>query len=168
MNPRARDSAAGETFVELLISIAILGIAGAGVVGVVLMGSTGSAQHEENTVANRLLRNWAESLEQAQYRACLEPADVTLPPEPKPIEWTGSGGVFSRTIKGVPYTASVQKVEYWNTAQATFTRACSADSGLQRLTLSMQVPGVGMAGTDEELVLTKRNPCRTLTEPSCQ
>lgn len=155
----------GESLVELLISISVLGVTGTGVMGAVLMVSSASAMHEQVSVSDSVLRTWAENLDDAPYAGCAAPSGVATPPEPS--GWSGGPPAWTRSIDGATYTAAVSAVGYWSPTGRAFSSTCGTDSGLQRITLTVSAPGAGLPGTSGELVLTRRNPCLTTAPAGC-
>ena len=131
---------AGESLVELLVSIAIMGIAVTAILGAIGMATTSSSTHENLAQAQRLLRNWAESL--TYSTAC--PAVVNAFTTP-----TG-------------YTPNTATVAYWNSTSRTFSSAagaCTSNTGMYRVTLSVTPTGGQGAGIPQTLDVTMRRPC---------
>jgi len=144
----------GETLVELLVALVILGVA---VVAIVFGLGTSvlmSDVHRKQTQANVTARDYAEALQdavttnQSNYVNCATPADYG----PGTAKITATG--FS-----VPtgYNASVTSLKYWDGTSA-FVSACPAtDTGLQQVTL--RVSSTDTRAT-ESLTLVLRLPCR--------
>lgn len=131
---------AGESLVELLVSITIMGIAVTAILGAVGLAATSSSTHENLAQAQRLLRNWAEQL--TYSTAC--PAVVNP---------------FSAPAGYVPNAATV---EYWNPTSRTFSSgsgACTSGTGMYRVTLSITAAGGQGAGIPQTLDVTMRRPC---------
>jgi type II secretory pathway pseudopilin PulG len=128
---------AGESLVELLVSIAIMGIAVTAILGGVGMAASSSSTHENLAQAQRLLRNWAESLTYSP--AC--PAVVNAFSAP-------SG-----------YTVNSPSVAYWSTTARAFSASCGAGGGMYRVTLSITPTGGQGAGIPQTLDVTMRRPC---------
>jgi Tfp pilus assembly protein PilV len=140
---RARPTDAGESLVELLVSIAIFGIAVLAILGALTMSASSSSLHEGQAKGQNLLRNWAEKVSADAYTVCATPASITGP-GPLP-----SG-----------YTSSVSAVRYWNSSTLTFGTACTAanDSGLQRVTLRVEAPS-SLGSFTQSLDVVVRRPC---------
>ncbi len=155
----------GDSLVELLVAIAILGVSGAGLIGAVLMVSGATAMHTQVGTSDSVLRTWAAHLGTSDYVACARPSDLTTPPEP--TGWSGQAPSWKRTIEGVAYEARIDDVGHWDAAAAGFTSSCTSDTGLQRVALSISAPGAGLPGTTGQLVLTRRNPCVTTSQAGC-
>lgn len=164
MRPSIR-SEAGDSLVELLIAISILGISGAGLIGAVLMVTSATAMHTQVGTSDSLLRTWAANLADSPYVACAAPDDLDTAPQP--TGWAGSAPTWTRTIEGVTYEATIDAVAHWQVASQDFTDNCRGDSGLQRVTLAVAAPGTGLPGTTGRLVVTLRNPCQDVSQTGC-
>lgn len=137
----------GETLLELVVALAILGIAVVAVVGGLSAAVMLTDVHRKQAAAGVAVRDYAEAMEAAvatgHYTACAVPTPVTFTPP------TG-------------YTSSVVDFRWWNGAawQAT---PCTSDTGLQRVTVEVK-------STDqravERLDVVLRKPCR-LTDSLC-
>ena len=128
----------GETLIELIIAITILGVCvvaiGSGIAGAVLA----SGLHRQQADATRILHNYAETLEGATYNACTNstPASYSL---------TQQSGFQAPTVT----------VTYWN--GTAFQAGCPSggDSGLQRVSINLKTTD-GRVGQALSVVL--RNP----------
>lgn len=114
----------GETLVELLVTVAILGI---GVVSIVFaMGSaiTASDAHRKQSTVETVLRNYAEALEDPSvaYVPCAPASAYASPPG------------FTAPAN---FAVEVVQVRYWNGEQdAQFLATCpDPDRGAQLLTI---------------------------------
>lgn len=164
MRPSAR-SDAGDSLVELLVAISILGISGAGLIGAVLMVASATAMHTQVSTSDSVLRTWAAHLDSSPYLECATPKDFAQAPEP--TGWVGGPPSWTRSIGGVLYAATITDVEYWDPTGARFISRCGQDAGLQRVTISVDAPGAGLPPTSDQLVLTLRNPCTSTSEDGC-
>lgn len=162
---RSARSDAGDSLVELLVAISILGVSGTGLIGAVLMVTSASAMHTQVSTSDAVLRSWAAYFDSNPYVECARPRDLDNPPEP--TGWTGRAPAWTRSIDGVTYEATIADVDYWHAASTSFRNACGDDAGLQRVTLSVAAPGAGLPATSSEMVLTLRNPCSTTDDPGC-
>ncbi|MGQ0843283.1 MAG: type IV pilus modification PilV family protein [Sporichthyaceae bacterium] len=133
----------GESLVELLVSIAILGIAVVAILGAVGMSATASSLHQGQATVQNVLHNWAEQLSDAPYTPCATPAQARAAASP-----TLPAG----------FTAEVTGVRFWNGSEFAAPSPC-VDSGLQRITLS--VVGSGSPAAGGTLDVTVRRPCRS-------
>lgn len=148
----------GETLVELLVAMAILGIAVVAIVAGLATSVLVSDVHRKQAEAGVLVRDYAAALQaavvtsQAGYVSCGTPAS-----------YAPSVPAVAATGLSIPsgYTASVTRVQYWN--GAGFASSCAAgDLGLQQLTL--QVSSTDNRAS-EPLVIVLRMPCRPTDAP---
>jgi type II secretory pathway pseudopilin PulG len=125
--PANRDLERGETLVELLLAIVILGLAGLAVLGAMGTSIIVSDAHRKETVSGAAVRAYAEQLQTkvaaSGYVACPTPP-----------------GSYASTVVGYTppagYDATNTGVTYWNPATKTFGTTCgSPDSGVQAVTL---------------------------------
>lgn len=155
----------GDSLVELLVAVAIMGIAASGVLGSVMMVSSASAMHQRVTRSDVILRAWAERVDDTPYVDCATPAQISVSPEAS--GWLGAAPTFTRAVDGATYTATVTAVEYWSAATRAFTTTCGTDYGVQRITLTVAAPGAGLPATTDRLDVTRRRSCAATTEPGC-
>lgn len=145
---RCRDrSDAGESLVELLVSVMIMGIAVTAILGALGMSATSSSLHRDQGKAQNLLHNWSEKVSASAYTPCATAADVVAP-DPLP---TG-------------FTSSVAWVHWWGGSTFNAPSCTSAsDTGLQLIRLAISgSAGGGMAGSASADIVV-RKPC----ESSC-
>jgi type II secretory pathway pseudopilin PulG len=135
----------GETLIELLVAILIMGIAVVAVVGGLLASVKFSDVHRKQATGGADARSYAEAVGRYvagdQYVECAAPSAYA----PATVGFAAPSG----------FTAAVASVEYWNAGTRTFTGTCSS-SGLQRVT-------VQVASTDgraaEKAIVVVRKPC---------
>jgi hypothetical protein len=146
---------AGESLVEILVSVAVIGIAiagvlgGVGILGAVSAGARSSRLHQDAVQAQAVLRSWAEALSRPQdssagsgyrYVPCGWPAGV--PAAAVPAGWT----------------AQITSISWWT--GTGWTTTCSTDGGLQKLSLDVSSPASGASsGVDERVDVVIRRPC---------
>jgi type II secretory pathway pseudopilin PulG len=142
----------GESLLELLVAVAILGTAVVAVLGGLATGIRMSGLHREQATAGVAVRAYAEAIQNSiasnGYVSCAGESAYAAP-----AGYTAPTG----------YTASVvaQSMRYWSgTAWQT---TCTTDQGLQQLTIQVASPQQGAA---ERLVVTVRRPCGP-TEAVC-
>jgi type II secretory pathway pseudopilin PulG len=134
---RGRDD--GETLIEMLLSITILGICVVGLGAAIAFAVRASGIHRGQAEASRFLHNYAETL-QSEYTPCTNGNPATA-------------YVADLAPLGTPtgYSAPAADVAYWN--GTSFGSACR-DLGLQRVTLTLaSTAGQG----DESLVVVIRD-----------
>ena len=123
----------GFTLVEIVVTITLMAIAFAGILGALGMFSNSEYLQSGRAALDTQLRNSAEALAAAPYKACATPGDYT-----------------SVISEPAGYSLVTVTVEYWYgdlgpTLGATFnatynsgkTPACT-DTGLQRLTITLK------------------------------
>jgi len=136
----------GESLVEVLIAVAIMGIAVVAIMGGLTTSVLVSDVHRKQTTAGTVVRAYAEAIEHSvadgNYVACApagsyaSPAGFTVP-------------------SGYPKSVVAGSMRYWNgTAWQT---SCSTDSGVQRL--QIQVASDDGRATETVMVVL-RKPCR--------
>ena len=126
----------GFTLVEMLITVAILGVVAVAMFGAIFTSVKASDLANRRTIAETELRRYAEYVRAANYSPC---AAVSS---------------YPNTTSGTPYTkgnasvtsATVQSVRYWTTSGDSgfvpnnFASTCpTSDQGLQQLTLQVTV-----------------------------
>jgi type II secretory pathway pseudopilin PulG len=145
----------GESLLELLVAVVIMGIALVAIVSGLVSGILVSDIHRKQTTAGSTLRDYAEAVEAAvassssAYTACATTATYASP----------SG--FSAPSG---YTSQVTAVRYWNDTSLTFSGTCpSPDGGVQKVSLRVR-SNDGRASETVDIVV--RKPCRT-TDTLC-
>lgn len=132
----------GESLVELLVSISILGVAVVAILGAIAMTATASGLHRDTASVQNHLHNWAEAVSNAPGWTACASAAVVQAAVPAPALPTG-------------WSAAVSDVDYWN--GTAFVETCGTDQGIQLVTLSITSGGSPVAqGT---LDVVRRRPC---------
>jgi len=135
----------GETLIELVVAVAILGIASVAILGGLMMGVRTSVMHRNDATGGAYVRSFAEAIQTDVdangYRTCANAA-------------SGYAGV---AVPDLPagYTKSVTAVQSWNGSAWV---ACTAD-GIQRLDLKVTTTGDNEHKADETLTVVLRQPC---------
>jgi type II secretory pathway pseudopilin PulG len=133
----------GETLLELLIAVAIMGIAVVAIVGGIGVGVLMSDVHRKQATAGTSARDFGEAIENqvagGGYVPCAAPAKYAAP-----------AGYASPT----GFTSSVAAVRYWSAG--AWASTCGADSGLQQVTVQV-ASADGRAS--ERLVVVVRRAC---------
>jgi Tfp pilus assembly protein PilV len=145
---RAPRADAGESLVELLVSISILGVAVVAILGAIGMSASASALHRNQSQAQNLARNWAEAVTEGAradgFWATCGPTVAAAPALP------------------IGYSAA-STIQYWNPTTKKFDGACATDLGLRQVHLAVSVPGTVGPAFAETLDVVVRKPC----EASC-
>jgi type II secretory pathway pseudopilin PulG len=117
-DPRA-GGAEGETLVELLVTVSIMGIAIITLVLAIGTAVRSSDVHRKQATTESLLRNYAEGLQASSYVNCASTYAT-------PSSFTASAN----------YSIQVTRVQYWNGQNpAGFTASCGTDTGIQLITI---------------------------------
>lgn len=142
MRPRPERADRGETLIEALITIGILGVAVVALLGSLLLGVRTSVQHRKAAQAQAELRSWAERISRDPYDRCARPGNFAGP------------GSLPSGLSG-----SVGLVKYWDPTAAQFTTApCRLDRGLQKVTLRITVADGIAPGFTRSLDVVVRQP----------
>lgn len=144
----------GETLVELLVTVAILGVAGVAVIGAMLLGVTASDVGRKQATGGAYARSFAEAIQQSVdsnggFASCATAAATY-------------GGV---AVPALPagYTKSVVAVRSWTGAA---WGACD-DQGIQQVTVRVVTTGGFRHSATEELVVVLRRPCNASGGEPC-
>jgi type II secretory pathway pseudopilin PulG len=132
----------GESLLELLIAVVIMGIAVVAIVGGLSAATLVSDQHRKEATAGSYARDYAEAVQSMSYTDCATPASYPVPAGLVPAG----------------YSASVQSVQYWPISGTNWQTTCPSnpDKGLQRLTVQV-ASSDGRAA--ERVTLVLRKPC---------
>lgn len=119
----------GETLLELVIAIMILGVCVVGIGAGMVMSVKISGINRQQAVADAYLHNYAETLQGYAYRGCTAASTpdysaVVNPP--------------LNAALPAPFSGASITVSYWDPTTSTFMSTCPAggDSGLQKITFS--------------------------------
>jgi type II secretory pathway pseudopilin PulG len=138
----------GETLLELVVAITILGVCVVAVASGIALSVQVSDIHRKETTVSAYARSYAEAIENTVANSSWVGCAAT----PTTYRTPAGFSLPSNTI----YAADVTGVKFWN--GSTFGTSCASDTGLQQLTLTV-------ASTDtrasEQLVVVIRNPCAT-------
>ena len=169
MTARRRREDAGETLLELLLTITVLGITVVSVLGAVLIAVDSSSLDRRAVQAQSLLKSWGEYVVgqttdagAGAYVPCASTTTYTSG------VWAYSPQSSGGPLQNLPtgFTATVASVKYWN--GTTFTSgsgaggACVAatdDTGVQRVELQMTVANSLYPGLTSKYVVFVRKPC---------
>jgi len=141
----------GETLIELLVTIVILGLTIPALMGAVLISVSASSQDRRQVQAQALLNSWAETIARenntdAVYTSC--PALTYYETSP-----------FAPASIPTGFTPTVVAVTYWDTASGTFVVACSPDSGVRKVQIKVTVVAGLYPGFDVTESIVVRKPC---------
>jgi type II secretory pathway pseudopilin PulG len=147
---------AGETLVEILVTVAVIGIAFVAILGGLWTAIRVSDYHRKTTTADVILRNFAEQVKERSgtyaYRPCVGGTSPDYDPwvPPAPDSSYAATVVARRFLTG------------YSSGQPTWSDTCPAtDLGAQELTLRVSGPnGPGTAAQvrgSESVVIVKRD-----------
>jgi type II secretory pathway pseudopilin PulG len=139
-------SDSGESLIELLIALVIMGIAVVAIVGGIATSIIISDVHRKQATAGADVRSYAEAIQ----NAVITNGYPTCGNVPTGISFTASTG----------YTASVTAYRVWNGSD--FVACGATDLGVQRLSLKVASDD-GRATETLDVVI--RNPCRVSDSP---
>jgi type II secretory pathway pseudopilin PulG len=132
----------GESLLELLIAVAIMGVAVAAIVGGIGVSVLMSDVHRKQATAGTGVRDFGEAVENqvmaGGYFPCAAPAKYAAP------------AGFTVPAR---FTSSVTSVKYWT--GSAWSATCGTDIGLQQLTVQV-ASGDGRASERLEFVVRKR------------
>jgi type II secretory pathway pseudopilin PulG len=157
---RRGSSEAGETLVEVMVAMIVLGISVVAIMGALLVTSRTGFYNEKQSRADLVLRDFAETL---KGRGTTTVGSRTYDATYLPCETLGTTGSYPTYTPPAPsstYRASITEIEYLDGYSGTApvwrarSEGCPAggDQGLERLTLQVKSPS-GDA-TDNEAVET--------------
>jgi len=135
----------GETLIELVVAVAILGIAAVAILGGLMMSIRSSVMHRNDASGGAYVRSFAEAIQtdvdKNGYKTCAN----------------AQSGYESIAVPDLPagYTKSVTAVRSWN---GSTWGACTAD-GIQRLDLRVTTTGDNEHKAEEMLTVVLRQPC---------
>jgi prepilin-type N-terminal cleavage/methylation domain-containing protein len=134
----------GDTLIEVLIAIVIMGIAAAGIFGGLLTSVNLSSYHRSQSSAGVAVRDYGEAIVNyvggTGYASCAAASAYG----PATVGYVAPSG----------YTASIVTVQYWT--GSAWSGSCGTDLGLQQLSLKV-VPTNSRAA--ETLTVVVRKPC---------
>jgi type II secretory pathway pseudopilin PulG len=137
----------GETLVEVLAAVVILGIAGVAVMSGLMLSVKASDMHRKETTGGAYVRSYAEAIQQyvasGHYIGCAAANAYNVTAVTNQISDLPTNFVPTQTAaKSVGPTGAAS--------------GCSSDTGVQQVTLSVK-SNDGRA--DETLTVVLRNPC---------
>lgn len=132
----------GESLLELMMAVAIMGVALVAIVGGLVTSILMSDIHRKQSAAGMYVRDYAEAIA----------TEVAAPEGYQDCAAVSSYG----TEFGVPegFTTSVVSVRYWD--GTSWQDDCAADSGIQQLTLQVRSND---SRAKESVVIVVRKPC---------
>jgi Tfp pilus assembly protein PilE len=146
----------GETLIELLVAVVIMGTAVVAIVGGLGTAILMSDIHRKQTIIAADLNAFAAAIENAVASSpgYIDCATDSAGARPYPSYTPGSG-----------YQADIPQVRYWNGTTSTFTTSCTvgSDPGVQLVTLHVWSSD---GRVDRSMNVVIRKPCRP-ADASC-
>ena len=143
---------AGESLLEIIITIMIMGLTIPAVVGAVLAAVGSSSQDRRQVQAQQLLTTWSETIAKANtdgtygaYGACPPASNYAT-------------GVFSPAAVPSGFAVSVVSIDYWDATTSSFG-GCPADQGIRRLRLRVDVDADLYPSFAMDRYVIVRKPC---------
>jgi type II secretory pathway pseudopilin PulG len=138
----------GETLIELLVTITIMGLTVVAVLGAIGTSITLSDIHRKQAKAGAYVRAFAEAVETSVAK-----------PQTGYTPCAGLPTYQSLYSVPAPFAATVTAVKFWN--GATFAAGCSPDPGVQQVSLKVATSDNKV---HETLDIIIRRPCRSLVD----
>lgn len=151
----------GETLVEVLVAVAILGLAGVAVLVGMGLAAKASRIHRAETTGSAQLRSYAEDIQQTVTN---DPTKYTTACANQATAYLGSAVGFSTPTGFNDPTYTIQSIGQNSSGQVINVGCGSTDVGLQKLTLSMASKD---GSTTETLAFVLRRPCDTNAGTAC-
>jgi type II secretory pathway pseudopilin PulG len=151
----SRRSDAGETLIELVLAVAIIGIAATALVGAVLTSITGSSEHRSLTVDNTLLNSYVQSVQNTVERqgdlglfsGCAGPSDLPTP------------ATDSNDASAAGWTVTVTNIKYWPQGGSAFTSCPGSSANIDLLLLT--ATATSTTHLSSSITFAVRNPKAT-------
>jgi len=162
------DAQRGDSLIELLVSIGLLGIMVTAMMGAVFV-TVASARMLRTEVApannvGLIMGNWADSITMSGYVQCESGSALAARNSPG-AGWAWDGSKWTKGSGADLLTAQVTNMTYWDlgsdTVAPAFSSTCPAggDTGVQSMKLVVTAPANSTYGDMQDLMLVKRNPC---------
>ena len=136
---------AGETLIELLVAVVVIGVAVTAILAALVVAVDSSSLARNEARVQAALRSWAEQVTAVgdtggySYVPC---APVSAFPDPA----------------GLPNGFTTGKsVQYWT--GSAWSGTCTTDAGVQRVTLRVTAPGTAWSTVTQSLDIVVRRPC---------
>lgn len=151
----------GDTLIEVLISIAILGITITALLGALLTTITSASEHRSLASLDTVLRSYAEQLKyDVQFQGTsswFTQCATVSSPTTSPPQYEGHTITPSNQPPSAHYSVVILGIKYWNDSTNGFDTTCSApgdQSGYQLVTFEATAP----SGVTEPLSVGVRTP----------
>lgn len=116
----------GTTLAEILVTVALLGLAVAAIVAALGSLSLSSDRHRKQVNADTVVRSYAEAIKQRSAMGLYAPCAATTYTTPT---WSAPTGYTASIL-----TTGTDAPQYWHSSGG-FSPTCGSDEGAQKLTL---------------------------------
>lgn len=130
----------GETLIEVIIAMLILGIVFVAILAGLGTSIATSLFHKKQATAQTIARDFGEYMQfTASYHDCGSAADYSTDVDNFKSAYALPDGSHPLTGGSPTYAVSITGLSYWdgNSAPAAFVGSCSTDKGAQRFTLNV-------------------------------
>jgi Tfp pilus assembly protein PilV len=142
---------AGESLLEIIITIMIMGLAIPAVVGAVLAAVGSSSQDRRQVQAQQLLTSWSETIAKANSDSSYTAGNC------QPPSFYQTGSFAPATAPPAGFNVAVVSVRYWTAG--TFGAACASDEGVRQLRLQVTVDAALYPSFSMYRYVLVRRPC---------
>ncbi|MGY2703365.1 PulJ/GspJ family protein [Nocardioides sp. HB32] len=161
--PTPQRNDCGETLIELLVAITILGIAGVAILAGMAFSVQASAVNRNQAGGGAYLRSAAEAIQKqvdraGTYASCGSAVATYTPAANSVISSTDVSKGYSITVGPVESWARVAGVSQWSNCDP---------NGIQRIKLQLTTPGNSTHGSVETMYLVLRQPCDAAGATPC-
>lgn len=154
----------GESLIELLVAIVILGVAGVAILAAMAFNVQASTIDRNQAGGSAYVRSAAEAIQQqvdgmGQYSSCADAVN------PSKVYTTAANSVIKATDVSKGYAVKILEVKSWKGSAAGWGTCDS--NGLQRLKLQLTTPGDSAHGAVETMYVSLRQPCDAAGATPC-
>jgi len=152
----------GETLVEILVAVVILGLGAVAVLAGFQFAITASTLGRNQSTSDAYVRSVAEAIQTfvaaGNYKTCAAANSYVGSSPTSSTSSTDYYGTATTATFTLPhsYTISQAKATAWN---GTAFAACGTDYGVQQIVLVVKSTGTGIHQATEQLTVTLRRPC---------
>lgn len=150
----------GETLIELIVAIAIMGVAGVAIMTGLQFSIVSSALGRSQATSDAYVRSLAESIQRSVgatggYQGCSTGPNYL------------TATVMNQASLPSGYSATQSAVQTWNPTTATWGACNPTYDYAQRMTLKVSSPGSGVHRATEQLTFIIRRPCNGSVPSPC-
>ena len=142
---------AGESLLEIIITIMIMGLAIPAVVGAVMAAVGSSSQDRRQVQAQQLLTSWSETIAKANTDATYNLGNC------QPPSFYAASPFAPFPAAPVGFQATVVSIKYWTAGG--FGSACASDEGVRQLRLRVTVDAGLYPSFAMDRYVIVRKPC---------